>query len=201
VGAVVLAPAALAVQALRALRRGGGVRIDHQSSEFAGRMTRVDLTIDAPTASVDAVRVRLTDTVVRVGEALRQADDVYHLLYREAALDEATVLPVGPSLQELGERVHLVLGQAALTGRTAVWLSLGGGERLVELIDPFAYDPEADDEPESLLARSGMRWGMATAHAPTGPSTIFRVALFVPTDSAHTIDTLINRLIESSRDG
>jgi hypothetical protein len=157
-------------------------------------MTRVDLSIDVPQPSVDGFRTRLTDALVRVAETQRREDDVYHLIYREAALDEATVLPVGPLLQELGERVHLALGQTTLAGRTAVWLTLGRGERLVDVVDPFGYDPETPGEPEGLLRRSGMRWAMATAFALAGPSTVFRVALFVPDESVPSIGAVLSRL-------
>ena len=73
---------------------------------------------------------------------------------------------MGPQLQELGDRFHLALVDGAMAGRTVVWLTLPRGRRLVGLVDPFDYDPEQPDEPESMLRRSGLRWGMVTAHAP-----------------------------------
>lgn len=189
-----MAPAALAVRTVRARRRGSDTRIRRERSRIGNGLTRIDLELDVPNPRIDAFRPTLTDAVVRIAEALRRPDDVYHLVYREAAVDEASVLPVGPQLQELGERFHLVMSQASLARRTAVWLTLGRGRRLVELIDPFSYDPESDGEPEALMAGSGLRWGMATAYAPSGPSTLFRVVLFVPDESFSTIDKLISRL-------
>ena len=65
------------------------MRSQRRSSRFSDGMTRIDLEMDVPTASADVVRVGLTDTIVRIAEAMRREDDVYHVLYREAALDEA----------------------------------------------------------------------------------------------------------------
>lgn len=194
-GIVVLAPVALAVRTARALRRGSETRFRRGSSPFDGGLTRIDLEIDVVGAAIDAARRNLTDAVVRIAEVLQRPDDVYHLVFREGALDETTVLPVGPLLQELGERFHLAMSQTALAGRTAVWLTLGRDRRVIELLDPLSYDPETEGEPEALLARSGLRWGMASAFARSGPSTVFRVALFVPEDSVPRIDPLISRLI------
>jgi hypothetical protein len=78
-----------------------------------------------------------------------------------------------------------------MAGRTAVWLTLPRSRRVVDVVDPFGYDPEAAGEPERLLAGSGMRWGMATGFAPRGPSVVFRVVLYVPTDAAETIEGLL----------
>ncbi len=193
-GIVILAPAALVIRAVRALRRGNQTRLRRDSSSFSGGQTRIAVDIDVPEAGVGPFRPILTDAVIRVAELLRCPDDVYHLVYREAALDETTLLPVGPQLQELGERFHLVMSQTAMVRRTAVWMTLGRGRRLAELIDPNSYDPEAGEEPDALLARSGMRWGMATSFAPSGPSTLFRVVFFVPDDAVPAIDALIDRL-------
>lgn len=194
----VLAPFALAVRAVRARRRGTDIRIGRAKSEVAGdeggRLVRIDTSADVPTAAAEVFRRRLTDTVVRIAEALRRPDDVYHLIYRDRAAAETIVLPVGPLLQELGERVHLVLTDGGMAGRTAVWLALSRGRRLGELVDPFAYDPEGPGEPELLLRRAAMRWGMATAFATSGPTVIFRVVLHVPAESAQRVEALLDRL-------
>ncbi len=191
---VILAPIALAVRTFGRLRRGKGTRLRRDSSPFTDGLTRIDLNIDVPQGEVDRLRPVLTDVVVRIAEALRRPDDHYHLVYREAAVDETTVLPVGPQLQKLGERFHLVMSQAAMARRTALWLTMGRDRRLIELVDPFSYDPEAEGEPEALLERAGMRWGMATSFAPTGSSTVFRVVLFVSDEAVPHIGTLISRL-------
>ncbi len=87
-------------------------------------LARIDTTADVPSAAVEAFRRRLTETVVRVAEALRRPDDVYHLLARDPSAEETDVLPVGPQIQELAERLHLVLGRPPMAGRTAVWMAL-----------------------------------------------------------------------------
>lgn len=194
-GLAVLAPVALAVRRFRAWRRGPELRLARTRGDLTvgdgPALARVDATADVPFAAVEAFRRRLTETVVRVAERLRRPDDVYHLLYRDPSAGETFVLPVGPQIQELAERLHLVLGRPPMAGRTAVWLALPGSRRVVDIVDPFNYDPEAAGEPERLLAGSGMRWGMATGFAPKGPSVVFRVVLYVPGESTPTIEGLL----------
>ena len=196
VGLVVLAPLALAVRGFRKSRRGSAVRVERTRAPFPagadGPLARIDTTADVPCAAVAAFRRRLTEAVTRVAETLRRPDDVYHLLLREPGVDETTVLPVGPLIQELGERLHLVLARGPMAGRTAVWMALERSRRVVDIVDPFGYDPEAAGEPERLLARSGMRWGMATGFAARGPSVLFRVVLYVPAESAPTVEALLD---------
>ncbi len=193
-GVVVLAPMAAMVRAIRSWRRGGGIRIRREHTPFADATVRIDLDLDVPPEMKESCGRSLTDAVVRIAEALRRPDDVYHLIYREHAADESTVLPVGPLLQELGERFHLVLFQEALASRTCVWLTLARDKPVVQMLDPFEYDPEGSGEPEALLARSGMRWGMASTVAADGASVLFRLALFVPEQAVGRIDALLDRL-------
>lgn len=194
----VLAPFALAVRSFRAWRRGTEIRIATSGTDVeiddGGRLARLDTTADVPAAAVDEFRRRLTDTVVRVAESLRRPDDIYHMLYRDPPAAETVVLPVGPQLQELGERFFLVLTEGAMAGRTAVWLTLPRGRRLVELVDPFEYDPEEPGAPERLLRRSGLRWGMATAFDPRGPAVVYRVVLYVAMESAGSVEAVLGRL-------
>jgi hypothetical protein len=197
VGLVVLAPFAIEVRGFRAWRRGPGLRFERTRGDLAvgdgPPLARIDTTADVPSATVEAFRRRLTETVVRVAEVLRRPDDVYHLLSRDPSAEETDVLPVGPQIQELAERLHLVLGRPPMAGRTAVWMALPRSRRVAEVVDPFDYDPEAAGEPERLLAGSGMRWGMATGFAPSGPSVVFRIVLYVPADAAPTIEGLLEK--------
>jgi hypothetical protein len=157
-------------------------------------LTRIELSIDVVSAGVEAFRPVATDVVVRVAESLRRPDDVYHMVYRDAAAGETVVIPVGPQLQELGERFHLTLSQGSLAERTAVWFTLDRSGRVVDFVDPFDYDPEAEGEPEGLLARSGMRWGMASSFASDGVSTLHRVVFFIPEDSVGRVNPILERL-------
>jgi hypothetical protein len=195
-GLVALAPLALAVRRYRAWRRGSRLRIERTRGRLrvgdGEPFVWIDLNADVPTsAAVEAFRRRLTEAVVRVAESLRRPDDVYHLLSRDPAADETAVLPIGPQIQELAERLHLVLGRGSMAGRTAVWLALERSRRVVDIVDPFSYDPEADGEPERLVARSGMRWGMATSVVTRGASVLFRVVLYVPADAAPAVEKLL----------
>ena len=199
VGLVALAPFAIAVRGLRAWRRGPGLRLERTRGDLAvgdgPPLARVDTTADVPSAAVEAFRRRLTETVVRVAEVLRRPDDVYHLLARDPSAEETDVLPVGPQIQELAERLHLVLGRPPMAGRTAVWMALPRSRRVAEFVDPFDYDPEAAGEPERLLAGSGMRWGMATGFAPSGPSVVFRIVLYVPSESAPAVEAVLEKVL------
>jgi hypothetical protein len=98
---------------------------------------------------------------------------------------------VGPQLQELGERFSLVLSQGALSGRTVVWLTLGRDHALSEVLDPVACGPEAEGEPEALLASPAARWSMATEWARVGPSLVIRLILVVPTDAENRVKALL----------
>lgn len=197
VGLVVLAPFAIAVRGFRAWRRGPGLRLERTRGDLAvgdgSPLARIDTTADVPSSRVEAFRRRLTETVVRVAEVLRRPDDVYHLLSRDPSAEETDVLPVGPQIQELAERLHLVLGHPPMAGRTAVWMALPRSRRVADVVDPFGYDPEAAGEPERLLAGSGIRWGMATGFAPSGPSVVFRIVLYVPADAASTIEGVLEK--------
>jgi len=162
---IVIAPFALVLRRWQAWRRGGEVRSTLE-----------------------------TDTVVRAAEALRRPDDVYNVLYRLPSDPEPVVLPVGPQLQELGERFSLVLSQGALAGRTVVWLTLGRDSALAGLVDPLKYDPEAEGEPDALLAAPDARWSMATEWARVGPSLVIRLILVVPANAENRVKALLRSL-------
>ena len=194
-----LAPFVVAVRVWKKWRRGSEIqtKIDIESlTNAAGAdLRRIDLSLDVPGPAEPEFRRRLTDSVVRVAEALRGSDDVYHLVYRLPWEDEPVAIPVGPIVQELGERFSLVQSQGAMAGRTAVWLTLGRDCALAEVVDPISYDPEADGEPIGLLTHPDLRWGMATEWARVGPSLIFRLVLVVPADQANQVTTLMESVL------
>jgi len=195
VALALLAPFVVAVRGWKKWRRGSEIRtkIDIESltnSEVAD-LRRIDLSFDVPLPAEPGFRRRLTDTVVRVAEALRTPDDVYHLVYRLPWDDEPGAMPVGPKVQELGERFALAQSQGAMAGRTAVWLTLGRDRALAEVVDPAAYDPEADGEPETLLTHPALRWSMATEWVRVGPSLAFRLILVAPAHEADRLKTLL----------
>lgn len=201
VGAVVLAglaPFVVAVRGWKKWRRGSEIRMKTEIESIPGSagvdLRRIDLSFDVPLAAEPGFRSRLTDTVVRVAESLRAPDDVYHLVYRLPWDEEPVAIPVGPMLQELGERFDLVQSQGAMAGRTAVWLTFGRDRALAEVVDPVAYDPEADGEPDGLLMHPELRWSMATEWARVGPSLIFRLILVVPTHRADQVQTVLEGL-------
>ena len=195
---ILISPFALVIRRWRAWRRGGEVRSTLETRPFAstaaGTRRRIDLMLDVPAPAVPGFRRRLTDAVVRVAEVLRRPDDVYNIVYRHPADPEPVVLPVGPQLQELGERFSLVLSQGALAGRTVVWLTLGRDRALAEVVDPIASDPEAEGEPDALLAAPAARWSMATEWARVGPSLVVRLILVVPSDAENRVKTLLGSL-------
>ena len=194
---IVISPLALVIRSWRAWRRGGEVRSTLESRPFvstAGARCRIDLALDVPAPAEPGFRRRLTDAIVRIAETLRRPDDVYNVVYRHPADPEPVVLPVGPQLQELGERFSLVLSQGALEGRTVVWLTLGRDRALSEVVDPIACDPEAEGEPEALLATPDACWSMATEWARVGPSLIVRLILVAPTDAESRVKTLLGSL-------
>ena len=195
---IVISPFALVIQRWRAWRRGGEVRSTLETRPFesiaGGARRRIDLMLDVPAPVEPGFRRRLTDTVVRVAEALRRPDDVYNVVYRYPADTEPVVLPVGPQLQELGERFSLVLSQGSLAGRTVVWLTLGRDIALAGLVDPLNYDPEAEGEPEALLAAPAARWSMATEWARIGPSLVIRLILVVPADVENRVKAMLGSL-------
>jgi hypothetical protein len=193
---IVISPFAIVIRSWRTWRRGGEVRSTLETRPFAstadGDRCRIDLTLDVPAPAEPGFRRRLTDTVVRAAEALRRPDDVYNVLYRLPSDPEPVVLPVGPQLQELGERFSLVLSQGALAGRTVVWLTLGRDSALAGLVDPLNYDPEAEGEPDALLAAPAARWSMATEWARIGPSLVVRLILVVPASRADDVRDLFD---------
>jgi hypothetical protein len=199
---IVVAPPALAIRHWRKMRRGGEVRSSLDFGPFKtseGEVRRrLDVTIDVPQKAEPEVRRRITDAIVRVAEGLRQPGDVYHLIYRLPWDEDPAMRPVGPQLQEFGDRVSLVLTQGAMAGRTAVWLTLDRATALSDVVDPLTYDPEAEGEPEALLAHSGARWAMATSWARVGPSLVVRLILIVPSESIEGVTRLLEPLQRDS---
>jgi hypothetical protein len=191
----VLAPFVVAVQSWKKWRRGPEIQskidIESLTNATSADLRRIDLDFDVPQPAEPEFRRRLTDSVVRVAEALRAPDDVYHLVYRLPWDEELVAMPVGPKLQELGERFALVQSQAAMAGRTAVWLTLGRDRALSEVVDPVAYDPEAVGEPDGLLTQPELRWSMATEWVRTVPSLIFRMILVVPAHRGDRVQTVL----------
>ena len=193
-----LAPFVLAVRGWKKWRRGPEIRttieIEPLTTSAGADLRRIDLSLDVPQPAEPGFRRRLTDAVVRVAEVLRLSDDVYHLVYRLPWDEEPVAIPVGPQLQELGERFELVQSQGVMAGRTVVWLTLGRDRALSEVVDPVAYNPEADGEPEGLLTHPDLRWSMATEWARVGPSLVFRLILVVPADRADHVHDLLNAI-------
>ena len=191
-----LAPFVLAVQGWKKWRRGPEVRatidIEPLTNSAGADLRRIDLSFDVPQPAEPGFRRRLTDAVVRVAEVLRLSDDVYHLVYRLPWDEEPVANPVGPKVQELGERFALVQSQGVMAGRTVVWLTLGRDRALAEVVDPVAYNPEADGEPEGLLTHRDVRWSMATEWARVGPSLVFRLVLVVPANQADDVHDRLN---------
>jgi len=191
----VLAPFVVAVRGWKKWRRGSEIRtktcIEELTNSAGAELHRIDLEFDVPQPAEPGFRRRLTDTVVRLAEALRASDDVYHLVYRLPWDEEPVAMPVGPKVQELGERFALAQSQGAMAGRTAVWLTLGRDRALAEVVDPAAYNPEAAGEPEGLLMDPALRWSIATEWARVGPSLIFRLILVAPGNEADRVKTLL----------
>jgi hypothetical protein len=137
------------------------------TNSAGGELRRFDLEFDVPKAAEPQFQPRFTDTIVRVAEALRLSDDIYHLVYRLPWDDEPVVIPVGPQLQELGERFSLVQAQSAMAGRTAVWLTLGRERSLSEIVDPISYDPEAAVDPRRPVAPCSNDIGRLDSQRPS----------------------------------
>ena len=192
---VLLAPFMVAVRSWKKWRRGSEIQseftIEPLTNPVGANLSLFDLKLDVPLLVEPEFRRRLTDAVVRVAEALRTPDDVYHLVYRLPWDEEPLAMPVGPKVQELGERFALVQAQGAMAGRTAVWLTLGRDRALAEVLDPVAYDPEAEGEPQTLLIHADLRWSMATEWARIGPSLIFRLILVAPARAEEPVKALL----------
>jgi hypothetical protein len=191
---IILSPLAVAVRFVRRLRRGETTRIRTERSDFTDRLARIDLSVDAVQSRVETTRSSATDVAVRVAESLLRADDVVHMLSRDAAAEETVIVPIGPRVHELGDRFHLALAQGSLAGRTAVWVALPRSRRVVELIDPDSYDPDAEGQLEGLMENSEIRWAVATSFASDDVSTLYRLAFFIPVDSVGTVEAILRRL-------
>jgi len=198
---VAAAPPALAIRYWRQMRRGAEVRSSIDVQPFMtsdGEMVRrLDLTIDVPQNVESDFRRRITDAIVRIAERLCHPRDVYHLVYRLPWDEEPILMSVGPKIQELGERLSLTLSQSTLVGRTAVWLSLDSERALSEVVDPVNYDPEAEGEPDALIAHADAQWAMATSWARVGPSLIVRLILFLPTSAVEDVTRVLDPLLVS----
>ncbi len=200
-----LSPLAVGVRAWRSWRRGSALIIERSPAAevrgAAGPVARLELAVDVPHGRARQVGRRLTDTVVRVAEALRRGDDAYHLTCRQPQLGETTQLPVGPRVQELGERLALALAQRDLEGRTVLWLTMGRPLAPGSLIDVFTYDPEAPGEPEPLVLREGVRWALASARGTGTASTVYRLVFWVPGAAAGKVEEILDRLESHLRAG
>jgi hypothetical protein len=193
---VVLAVPVGLVRSWQSWRRGAEWRLGwtiRPADATSGRL-RIDLEADIPHQTTGDFPRRLTETVIRIAEHLRQSDDHYHLIYRDTAEPDAILLPIGPMLQGLGERLILALRQRELADRTAVWLTLPPRPAIAELVDPAAYDPDAAGEPDGLVQHTNARWAMATEWARIGPSTIYHLILWVPGDSASAVEAHLARV-------
>jgi len=195
---VLISPFAFGVQRWRRWRRGNALQSTLEVGFFAvasdGMRRSIDLTLDVPVSVEPGFRRRVTEAVVRVADTLRRPDDVYNVIYSPPGDSEPVVLAVGPQLQELGERFFLTLSQSALSARTVVWLTLGRDRPLSEAIDPMTCDPEAEGEPEGILASADARWSMATEWARVGPSLVIRLLIVVPTESVDDVKTTLESL-------
>jgi hypothetical protein len=189
----VLAPIAAAARALARRRRGTAERGGLARSR-AGERIRLDVSVDVPIADEVALRLRVTDAVVRAAESLRRPHDVYHLVVRPLDDDEPRLRPVGPLVQELGEQLALQLGRTAMRERTLLWLTLGRDRPLATAVDSDAADPDAPGEPDGLVAAADPRWAAATAVARRGPSAVLRLALWVPEPDAAGVEAILRRV-------
>lgn len=195
VALAVLAPVTALVRTWRRRRRPPRLRVTvAEAVAAAPKDVRLDLRAEVSSDQELAWRARLTDTVVRLAEALRSPDDVYHLLYRVPVEPEAVLVAIGPQLQELGERFSLALGQLELAGRTAVWLVLPRRCHVATVVDPFTADPEAAGEPDRLLATPGVRWAMATEWRRRDDALHLRLLADVPAENAATARAILARL-------
>jgi hypothetical protein len=158
-----------------------------------------DLRIDAPRTAETELGLRLTDTVVRVAESLRRPDDAYHQVVRPEGEAETLLRPVGVRVQALGERFHLALGRRSLALRTQLWLTLSADLALIEVVDPLRDDPDAPGQPEALLGDPRLRWGVASAFAPAGPSIRYRLLIVVPEGAETVVAGLVDRLVRAVR--
>jgi hypothetical protein len=158
-----------------------------------------DLRIDAPRPAETELGRRLTETVVRVAESLRRSDDAYHQVVRPEGEALTLLRPVGARVQALGERFHLALGRRPLALHTQLWLALPADVPLAEVVDPSRNDPDAPGQPETLLADPRLRWGVASAFAPAGPSIRYRLLIVVPEEAERGVAGLLDRLVDGLR--
>ena len=192
---VTMAPPAAIWKWWQRRRRGADVRCHIWSGHDVGGGALLchELAIDAPSGRESGVQRALTDSLVRVAEELRQPDDVYHLLTREAG-EDATGVAVGARVQALGERFALALTRSALAERTQVWLTLPANLHLSQAVDLERCDPDGDREPDAIVASARARWAVATSFAPRGPSSLFRLRFYLPPATKERAGVILSQL-------
>lgn len=173
-------------------RRGRGQAPEGAPGE--GGWCRFELEVDAPTARTAAVRVLLTDLVVRVAESMRRSDDVYHLVCRPMGEEGVLLRPVGPQVESLGERLHSCLCQRDLDGRTQLRLTLPRGLRLAQVVAEGRDDPDLPGALEELPGRPGVRWAAACTWSAGAASVRFKAVLVVPAAARNAAAAGLERL-------
>jgi hypothetical protein len=198
VALLVLGPPSLLVRSWRRWRRGSEARVEHSTRRIGSgggaELALLDLRVDVPLSSADGFRRSLTDVLIRVAERLRRADDVYYLVYRLPETAETTLLAVGPLVQNFGEWLSLTLGRPELAHRTVLWLALPASRGIAEVLDPFAYDPEAPGEPSRVAVSGTVRWAVAGSFANSDAAMLYRVLLWVPLAAAPDVERICDRL-------
>jgi hypothetical protein len=198
---LVLAPMAAVMRWWRRWRRGGAVRTSIVSTRIPapgrGELVRLQLDLDVPAVRVAGVRRWLTETMVRVAEALRHQDDVYHQLAWDPEEGVLHLAPVGPQLQELGDRFLLTLGRRAAEGLCQVWLTLPRSIGLGQAMAGLGFDPEAEGEPDHLLGVLEVCWAAASEVVSRDPVQLIRLVLFVPPGAEAAVRGLLERAVSS----
>jgi len=195
---VVLAPVAALVRAVQRRRRGSDPRVAwHRDARAIPGAVAIDVVLDLPRPRQADGRRALTDAVVRVAEALRRPDDVYNLVYRESAEPDTVMVPVGSQIQDLAERVHLALAHVAWAGRTLVWLVLPRSRPLAAAVPDLGWDPDAEGEPDALIARERPRWAFALAFSLGAVATEIRLRIVVPPEADAVVERQLERLRQS----
>jgi len=185
------------------MRRGSAVWVDWEQrplrSTDGGLRPCFDLRLDAPLEAEAELATRLTDTVVRLAETLRRADDTYHQVVRPAGEAETLLRPVGPRVQALGERFRLGLCHRPVARCTQLWIALPAEVGLAQVVDPVRDDPDGSGQPERLLVDPRLRWGVASAFAPAGPAVRLRLLVVVAAEAEGVAVDLLERLVEATR--
>jgi len=146
-----------------------------------------------PSKGERAARRRVATAIVRIAGRVGRSGDIYHLVYRPPGASDAELRAVGPLLQALGDRVHTHLAREALEGRTSLWPALPRGVWLAEHVDAGEADPDAPGEPDGLVGRLPCRWAFAMAWRRERAATVFRVAVWVPTEAFDAVRSCLDR--------